>query len=160
MPFTKVSSNEYKSPSGRKFTKKQVKMYYATKGFTKKKAKIVVNNKLKGAFGDMNPKTNEVRINVKKHKGDKAELASTIKHEMLHVKYPKMTEKEVYKKSRKTKMSEKEQNKYLSKLKRKSINYKVGALKRKFKLDKADPGEFINKSKELSKRDIAIRGLI
>lgn len=35
MPFTKVGKNKYKSPSGRKFTKKQVVAYYATKGFTK-----------------------------------------------------------------------------------------------------------------------------
>lgn len=34
MPFKKVGKNKYKSPSGRTFTKKQVTMYYATKGFT------------------------------------------------------------------------------------------------------------------------------
>lgn len=34
MPFKKVSSNKYKSPSGRTFTKKQVILYHATKGFT------------------------------------------------------------------------------------------------------------------------------
>lgn len=36
MPFTKQSNGKYKSPSGRTFTAKQVKLYYATKGFTKK----------------------------------------------------------------------------------------------------------------------------
>jgi hypothetical protein len=36
MPFTKTGPNEYKSPSGRKFTKKQVALYYATKGFKEK----------------------------------------------------------------------------------------------------------------------------
>jgi uncharacterized protein YaiI (UPF0178 family) len=36
VPFTKVGPNEYRSPSGRKFTAKQVKMYYATNGFKKK----------------------------------------------------------------------------------------------------------------------------
>jgi len=36
MPFTKISKNKYKSPSGRIFTAKQVKLYYATKGFKKK----------------------------------------------------------------------------------------------------------------------------
>jgi len=35
MPFRKTGKNTYKSPSGRKFTGKQVKMYYATEGFTK-----------------------------------------------------------------------------------------------------------------------------
>lgn len=39
MPFKKVGKNKYKSPSGRKFTKKQVKMYYATKGFKTKRRK-------------------------------------------------------------------------------------------------------------------------
>jgi uncharacterized protein YaiI (UPF0178 family) len=37
MPFTKVGKNKYKSPSGRIFTEKQVKMYYATGGFKNKK---------------------------------------------------------------------------------------------------------------------------
>jgi hypothetical protein len=36
MPFTKQKDGSYKSPSGRKFTKKQVKLYYATDGFSKK----------------------------------------------------------------------------------------------------------------------------
>jgi hypothetical protein len=36
MPFKKVGKNLYKSPSGKKWTSKQVKMYYATKGTMKK----------------------------------------------------------------------------------------------------------------------------
>lgn len=40
MPFYKIKSGKnkgkYRSKSGRKFTGKQVKLYYATKGFTKK----------------------------------------------------------------------------------------------------------------------------
>ena len=39
MPFRKTGANEYKSPSGRKFTEKQVKLYYATGGFKEKLAK-------------------------------------------------------------------------------------------------------------------------
>jgi len=35
MPFKKIKPNEYKSPSGRVFTKKQVVAYYATDGFKK-----------------------------------------------------------------------------------------------------------------------------
>ena len=35
MPFKKVGTNAYKSPSGRVFTEKQVRLYYATEGFTK-----------------------------------------------------------------------------------------------------------------------------
>jgi len=39
MPFRKVSKNKYKSPSGKTFTAKQVKMYHANNGFPKKKRK-------------------------------------------------------------------------------------------------------------------------
>lgn len=38
MPFKKRKGGGYSSPSGRKFTRKQVALYYATGGF-KKKAK-------------------------------------------------------------------------------------------------------------------------
>lgn len=173
MPFTKVpGSDKYSSPSGRKFSKKQVKMYYATSGFTKKKAKISVNNKMKRGLGRMDPKTNKVEINVKAHKGDKKELASTVKHELLHVKHPKMTEKEVYKKSRKTKILPQEQSQLLAKLRGKKIHYKQGALKRKFKMKTATPGDFIsrmNDSKKeriisskspMTKEKVAIMGLV
>lgn len=36
MPFKKTGPNEYTSPSGRKYTKKQVVAYYATDGFKRK----------------------------------------------------------------------------------------------------------------------------
>lgn len=36
MPFKKVGNNDYTSPSGRHFTKKQVVAYYATDGFKKR----------------------------------------------------------------------------------------------------------------------------
>jgi hypothetical protein len=43
MPFKKIvkgkEKGKYKSPSGRVFTKKQVKLYYATEGFKKKPRK-------------------------------------------------------------------------------------------------------------------------
>jgi hypothetical protein len=35
MPFKKTGTNTYKSPSGKKYTKKQVVAYYATDGFSK-----------------------------------------------------------------------------------------------------------------------------
>jgi hypothetical protein len=35
MPFKKIGDNKYQSPSGRVFTEKQVKLYYATDGFKK-----------------------------------------------------------------------------------------------------------------------------
>lgn len=34
MPFKKVGANKYRSPSGRTYTTKQVKAYYATGGFS------------------------------------------------------------------------------------------------------------------------------
>lgn len=37
MPFKKTGKNRYKSPSGRTYTKKQVRMYHATGGFKKAK---------------------------------------------------------------------------------------------------------------------------
>lgn len=39
MPFKKTSKGNYKSPSGKKFTEKQVRLYYATDGFSKKPKK-------------------------------------------------------------------------------------------------------------------------
>lgn len=40
MPFTKITSGKnkgkYRSPSGRIYTQGQVKLYHASKGFTKK----------------------------------------------------------------------------------------------------------------------------
>ena len=43
MPFKKITSGKnkgkYKSPSGKVWTLKQVKAYYATKGFKKKRKK-------------------------------------------------------------------------------------------------------------------------
>jgi len=39
MPFKYIGKGKYKSPSGRTFTAKQVKLYYATKGTFKKKKK-------------------------------------------------------------------------------------------------------------------------
>lgn len=39
MPFKKQKNGKYKSPSGKTFTKKQVQMYYATDGFTKRRKK-------------------------------------------------------------------------------------------------------------------------
>jgi len=35
MPFKKISKNKYKSPSGKTYTGKQVKAYYATKGWSR-----------------------------------------------------------------------------------------------------------------------------
>ena len=39
MPFTKTGRGKYRSPSGKTYTKRQVKAYYATKGFKRKPRK-------------------------------------------------------------------------------------------------------------------------
>lgn len=82
-----------------------------------KKIPIIIK-KLKGSLGEThfneNGKAVKIYINRKAHKGDKAELASTVKHEMLHAKNPNMKEKTVYKRSRKTKMSDAEKAKYIA----------------------------------------------
>jgi len=39
MPFRKVGKNKYKSPSGRTYTARQVRAYYATNGFKRKPRK-------------------------------------------------------------------------------------------------------------------------
>lgn len=44
MPFRKIGRNRYLSPSGRIFTAKQVRLYYATRGF---KYKIKKKRRLK-----------------------------------------------------------------------------------------------------------------
>jgi len=123
------------------------------------KVKLTVNNRMRGSLGRINldrkgkkvGKKLKVEINVKAHKGDKKELASSIKHELTHAKYPKMSEKEVYKRTRKTKITPQEQTNLLSKLRMAKINNKIGAIKRKLKIgrkDRVEPGTFISKINE------------
>lgn len=45
MPFYGIGKGMYQSPSGRKYTAKQVKMYYATEGFNKAKVKAYQKKK-------------------------------------------------------------------------------------------------------------------
>ncbi len=132
----------------------------------KKKPKIQVNNKLKGALGASEFKgkkpTGKIEINVKKHKGDKKELASTVKHELMHVKHPKMTEKEVYKRTRKTKIGPKEQSQLLAKIRHKKLDHAMNGFKKKLKMDPQEslkPGSLISKYNE-SKKQLAIKGLV
>lgn len=47
MPFKKTGRNKNMSPSGRKYTDKQVKAYYATDGFKKKSKRNKVLRKSK-----------------------------------------------------------------------------------------------------------------
>lgn len=70
-------------------------------------------------MGDADKNTGKIRINLshKKHK-DKKELASTIKHELMHIKHPKMWEKTVYKKTCKKRITPSERVRLLAKLKK------------------------------------------
>lgn len=121
----------------------------------KKKPKIVVNNKMK-AFGQTNTSTNVVEINRKKHKGDKKQLADTIKHELYHVKHPKATEKATYKNTGKLEnMSTNEQNRLIAKLRMKKINMQGGIMKKKLKMKgELKAGDMIEKMNEIKRSNI------
>lgn len=82
----------------------------------KKKPKFKIDNHLK-AYGEEDDRTGVIKVNVKKHKGDKQELANTVKHELMHFHHPKMKEKTVYKKL-KGQIHSKEASKLLKKLHR------------------------------------------
>ena len=138
-----------------------------------KRTKLIIKNKMRGAlgktyFGNDNKPTGKVHINVKKHKGDLAELASTIKHELLHVAQPNLTEKQVYKRTAKTKIPLSEQKQLLAKigLKTKIVekelvsDRKPGDLLKQYnekKLSKTGPVEFQGLSQT---KKVAIYGLI
>lgn len=139
-------------------TPKGAKLPKHVKG--KKKYKMKVDNKIK-SYGEMNPKTNEIKINVKSHKKkgklDKAELASTIKHEIMHVKHPKRTEKEVTKLTAKTKIPPKEQSELLRKLqsRKAQMHGREGAIRKKLKVKPGEavgPGELFNRAKQQSQK--------
>lgn len=128
----------------------------------------IVRRKLKGSYGEtdfIGNKAVRISVDVKKHKGDKKELADTIKHELMHAKHPKMQEKTV-RKAMKKPMSNSEQTKLVQKVQRKSTNYKAGAFKRMLKTVSNEPGALITRmneqksSKALTKKDVAIRGLV
>jgi hypothetical protein len=40
MPFVKTGRNRYRSPSGRRYTARQVRAYYATSGWRRKPRKV------------------------------------------------------------------------------------------------------------------------
>lgn len=130
----------------------------------------IVKRKLKGSYGEtdfIGNKPVRISIDVKKHKGNRKELADTIKHELLHAKNPKMLEKTIRTKMKKE-MSPQEQANMIKKLRTKKLNYKVGSLKRKYKTVSDEPGALITKYNEskspktttLTRKDVAIRGLV
>lgn len=125
----------------------------------KKKPIFKVNNNLK-EFG--NEQDGKIEVNVKKHQGNRSELADTVRHELNHMKNPKASEKKIIKKTKidMSKMSWGEKEALIKKVRNKKMNYKGGALKRKFKMGrtKVEPGEYIsamNKSKVSKKTNPA-----
>ena len=133
--------------------------------YQKTKPRVGVNNKMKGSYGETTIRKGKppvIKINVKKHKGNKAELADTIKHEMYHAKHPKASEKTTYKAMPKT-ISPKEQAKLIAKLRMKKLNYKGGAIKRKLKIGrgKLQPGDLIKKANTMTPiKRLAFKGLV
>ncbi len=125
--------------------------------------KIKVNNKEKG-FGSFDEGKNLITINKKRHKGNKAELLDTIVHETMHAKHRKMKERTVRKVTAAMieKMSPEEKRKHLAKVKMKALNYKSGALKRKYKMGAVDasPGDFISRMNDQSNFKSGVQALI
>lgn len=112
-----------------------------------------------------NEENGKIEINVRKHKGDKAELADTVFHEEFHAKHPKASERTTYKKTRKVmkELSYAEKEKLAAKVRMKKIHYKLGAAKRRHKIsrsDKVEPGDMIRKNNESKPRRIAVLGLV
>lgn len=92
MPFKRITTGKnkgkYRSPSGKIYTKKQMRAYYARKGF-----KRVVDKRMRD-FGDIDYQKKKIRVNPRK--GD---LLNTIIHEEIHRKHPDKSEKWVKKKT-------------------------------------------------------------
>src|ERR1700735_3911240 len=74
--------------------------------------KVLVSNSLK-AFGQTDTKKKVVKINVKKSKstGKKGELSDTIAHDFVHVRNPRLSEKQTYKRT--SKIPQKQKSKLL-----------------------------------------------
>jgi hypothetical protein len=158
MPYRSLQQERFFHSPGAKragISNAQVKEWdTATKGMKLpkrvKKKKIVVDNHIR-AFGE--EEGGKIKINVRRHKGDKEELADTVYHESYHARHPKATEKATYKKTAKAmkEMSYSEKVKLADSIHRKSIHYRQGSLKRKLKLGrgKVVPGTFYKKYNEL-----------
>jgi hypothetical protein len=94
---------------------------------TPKAWKYLTDNKLKGAYGETDFEKKVVRVNKKRHKkgpkwgiaGKDNTILNTIVHEDMHVKRPKMKERDVRKATRKkvAKMDKRTKKKYYNKLK-------------------------------------------
>lgn len=75
--------------------------------------RVIVDNKLRGAYAESDLNKGTIRVNKKRHfnkkykrinptKDGHESLTSTVQHELLHFKHPKATEKEVRKMEKST----------------------------------------------------------
>lgn len=116
----------------------------------KKKARpnITVNNKIPEYGTEQGGK---IVVNVKKHKGNKAELIDTVKHELLHAKHPKAKEEVIRHKTKEAvrEMSFAEKQSLVAKLRSKHNHYAQGVIKRKLQIHgKTQPGSLISAMNE------------
>jgi hypothetical protein len=79
--------------------------------------KVMTDNHI-GAFGETDTKKKVVKINLKKNRKSKrkGELSDTIAHEFIHVRHPRLSEKQTYKRT--AKISQKEKSKLLKYIKK------------------------------------------
>lgn len=81
----------------------------------KNEYKYVVDNKMRGAYGEIDDEKKVIRINKKRHKSDSAErrtpnkdgsesLLATILHEEVHRMHPEMTERDVDKEEKRVRV--------------------------------------------------------
>lgn len=117
-------------------------------------------------FDDNKKPTGKINIylksHMKKNKLDVPELASTVKHELMHFNNPNMTEKEIYKRTAKTKLSNSEMKSLIAKLKIRGITkgeFKDGALISKVNESK-QAIKNNNNRKQFSKTRLSIMGLV
>ena len=92
--------------------------------------KRIVDNKLKGAYGETDLSTGTIRINKKRHKSKRAQrinknkdgtekMIDTMVHENLHLAHPKMHERTVRKETKRklAKMTPKQKKKVYNQFK-------------------------------------------
>lgn len=95
----------------------------------KKALKIIVDNKLRGAYAESDLDKGIIRVNKKQHykpnlqritpaKDGHEKMYATVHHELLHFKHPNMTERNIRKMEKKdtSRMSPKQKRKLLAKI--------------------------------------------
>jgi predicted SprT family Zn-dependent metalloprotease len=93
----------------------------------KKQYKYKIDNKMRGAVGEIDYDKKVIRINKKKaKKRGPGEVLKTIKHEVDHLNHPRMHEKTVYKREKNTpKLPKKTKAKLYSLFNQKKFNNQI-----------------------------------